>query len=339
MLGGLLALLSAATFGFNAVCVRRGVLTGSVLQAMAVTVPIGIPVTFLLVLVSGQAGHIGDFPLAPTLWLSAAGIVHFIWGRYYSYLSMEAVGANLAAPVQQFTLVISLGLAMLILGETITPLKAFGLLLVIVGPMIALHRRKPEKSGGQQPAGGEKGEDEAPSKPPGFQPRYFEGYLYGFLSTFGQGSSPILVALGLKGLSPGMGLAGVFISYLAATAVVCLVLLLPGKGRHALSMGREPVKWFVLSGIFVGISQALRYMALTVAPVTVVSPIQRLSTVFRIVFGWSINRGHEILNVWVIVGIATSLLGAIALSIGTDIVIDNIPMPDSVVEMIRWEWP
>ena len=41
MLGGFIALLSAATFAFNNASMRRGVLTGSVLQAMAITVPIG----------------------------------------------------------------------------------------------------------------------------------------------------------------------------------------------------------------------------------------------------------------------------------------------------------
>ena len=40
MLGGVLALLAAATFGFNAVAIRRGVLTGSVAQGLANTVPI-----------------------------------------------------------------------------------------------------------------------------------------------------------------------------------------------------------------------------------------------------------------------------------------------------------
>ena len=41
MLGGFLALLSAATFAFETATARRGVLTGSVAQALSVTVPLG----------------------------------------------------------------------------------------------------------------------------------------------------------------------------------------------------------------------------------------------------------------------------------------------------------
>ena len=42
MLAGFLAVLSAATFAFNNASLRRGVLTGSVGQAMAITVPLGV---------------------------------------------------------------------------------------------------------------------------------------------------------------------------------------------------------------------------------------------------------------------------------------------------------
>ena len=42
MLGAFLALLSAALFGFNNAATRRGVLNGSVIQGMAITVPMGV---------------------------------------------------------------------------------------------------------------------------------------------------------------------------------------------------------------------------------------------------------------------------------------------------------
>jgi len=47
VLGGLLAICSAATFAFNNASVRRAVLTGSIVQGMAITVPMGVPLFFL----------------------------------------------------------------------------------------------------------------------------------------------------------------------------------------------------------------------------------------------------------------------------------------------------
>ncbi|MEY3553588.1 MAG: hypothetical protein RL735_1936, partial [Pseudomonadota bacterium] len=43
ILGGFLALCAAATFAMNNAIARRGVLSGSVIQAMAISVPFGVP--------------------------------------------------------------------------------------------------------------------------------------------------------------------------------------------------------------------------------------------------------------------------------------------------------
>ena len=61
MLGVCLAALSAATFAFNNASARRGVLTGSVAQALAITVPVGVPIFFLAApcagIVEGERGR------------------------------------------------------------------------------------------------------------------------------------------------------------------------------------------------------------------------------------------------------------------------------------------
>ena len=101
MLAGFLALLSAATFAFNNASLRRGVLTGSVAQAMAITVPLGLPIFFVAALLSGMLWVLTDFSRNAVMLLSAAGVVHFLWGRYCNYRATRAVGTNLAAPVQQ----------------------------------------------------------------------------------------------------------------------------------------------------------------------------------------------------------------------------------------------
>ena len=56
MLGVLYAALGAFTFALNNVAMRRGVVTGSVLQGMAVTVPIG-GVSFLVMTIAFGIGQ------------------------------------------------------------------------------------------------------------------------------------------------------------------------------------------------------------------------------------------------------------------------------------------
>ena len=57
----MLAALCAATFAFNNASARRGVLTGSVAQALAITVPIGVPMFLAAVIATGNLGALSHF--------------------------------------------------------------------------------------------------------------------------------------------------------------------------------------------------------------------------------------------------------------------------------------
>jgi uncharacterized membrane protein len=247
------------------------------------------------------------------------------------------MGANLVGPVQQVSLVLTLGLAMLILGESFTPLRAIGLLLVVLGPMLTL-------PGNGAPDASPQTIEQVIVKPaadviPPFKANYAEGYLWGLLSAIGYGSSPILVTLGLQGKELAGSLAGGLVSYAAATVVAALILLWPGQLRHVLSMRPESAKWFTISGVLVCLSQMFLYMAFAIAPVSIVAPIMRLSIVFRIYAGWLLNREHEVFDGKVIVGTLVSLIGAVALSVSIETVLGYVPLPDAIADIARWQWP
>jgi hypothetical protein len=53
MIGGLLSLLSGFTFAYANASVRRGVLTGTVLQAVAISLPVALPIFVIAMLVTG----------------------------------------------------------------------------------------------------------------------------------------------------------------------------------------------------------------------------------------------------------------------------------------------
>jgi drug/metabolite transporter (DMT)-like permease len=332
VLGVILTLLSAATFAFNNVSVRRGVLSGTVVQAMAIAVPIGVPILLIIAALFEQLGTVADFSWQATFWLALAGIDHFVIGRYCNYRATKAMGGNLAGLVQQIGIVISLGSALIFLDEYLTPLKVFGMILLFSGLYIALKSREGRGGGGA-------GKDGAPKKPQ-FTPDFSEGLLYSALSGVAYGMSPLFIRLGLSYGGPGAGLAASLISYTAAGMVVVLFLLLqPSQLRHALAVDHGAARWFTSSGVSVCMSQMLRYMALSVAPITVVAPIQQTSVIFRIIFSWFINREHEVFDIRVVVGIVISLIGTIGISLGADVVFEYLPLPDWLVEFAHWQWP
>jgi uncharacterized membrane protein len=339
VLGGFLSLLAAATFAFNNAAARRGVLTGSVAQAIAITVPFGVPMFVAAALLAGSLAVVAEFSPQALVYLSSAGIIHFVWGRYCNYRATKAMGANLVGPVQQVSLILTLALAIWILGESLTPLRLVGIALVVLGPMMTLPSAAPPTPTPERAARIETAPADAAGGVPRFQANYAEGYLWSLLSAIGYGSSPILVTLGVQGMGLGGGLAGGVVSYSAATALTAVMLLWPGQLQHVVSIRPSAARWFTLSGVLVCLSQIFLYMAYAIAPVSVVSPIQRLSIVLRIHASWLINREHEVFGGRVIGGTVVSLLGALALTVSTETILALVPLPDVIAAIARWQWP
>jgi uncharacterized membrane protein len=176
-------------------------------------------------------------------------------------------------------------------------------------------------------------------QPARFVPNYAEGYLFALLSATGYGVSPILVRLGLEGKGLSASIAGNLVASLGATAVMVVILLWPGNLRHVSKLKLEPAKWFTFSGVLVCFSQIFLYMAMSIAPVTVVSPITRLSILFRLYFSRLINPHHEHFGGGVIVGTFVSLFGALVLSLTLESVAAVLPLPDALVAVLQWHWP
>jgi uncharacterized membrane protein len=328
MLGGFLSLLSAVTFAYANASVRRGVLSGTVLQAVGISLPIALPIFVLAMLPTGGFAALVAFDARSWLLLVVAGVIHFAGGRYCNYRATKAIGANLVGPVQQYSLIITLALAVLWLHEPLTLLRLIGIVLVVAGPALTL---RPERKRSDMSV-------EAPGETT-FTPNYAEGYLYALLSAIAFGLSPILIGMAFERKGIGVGVAGGFVSYLAGTATIVVTLLLPARWTEFRAMDRVAARWFVLSGILVALSQMTRYMALAVAPVSVVTPIQRLSLVFRIYFGWIINPKHEVFGGRIVAGTLLSLAGAVALSVSVDDVQHLLPLPDAIGWLLHWRWP
>ena len=244
--------------------------------------------------------------LSSWAWFALAGVVHFVFGRYGNYRATKAIGSTLSAPLQQISIPVSLALAMYFLDETLTVLRILGILLVIVGPVIATWRPSAEK---------------VVETASGFRPQYREGFVWGVLGATAYGFSPLFIMNGL-GADGGLtdALEGGFISYIAASIVILSIVMSAGGLTYMRQLDRTAGNWFLLSSLIVFLSQMFRYLALTFAPVSVIVPIQRMSIIFRVLFSWLVNRDHEVFGMRLLAGIILSLLGTVALTLSTEIV-------------------
>jgi drug/metabolite transporter (DMT)-like permease len=327
MLGALLAVLSAATFAFNNAAARRGVVTGTVIQAMSVTVPVGLVCFIPASLLAGVAGRLPTLPASGVVAMAGVGLLHYIVGRYCNYRANQAAGANLAAPVVQLQVFVSVVLAVIVLGEPCSVLQLLGGIVMLAGALIT--QRQPHK-----PA--DAGADGARPAAHVFLPRRTVGYVFASLAALAYGTSPIMARGALEHTGPATGLLGGLIAYATATAAMALGALSPVFRANVAKLDRENLRWFLYSGVFVAIAQGLFYSALALAPILVVAPLMQLSLVFRFGFAKTMNPHHEVFGPLVTLGTVLAIAGACMISIDTGMILDALALPASIDGLLRW---
>jgi len=319
VLGGLFALLAAVTFAWTNAAVRRGVVSGTAVQATTLSIPLGLPVFAVALLISGQPDALLQMPIRSALVFALVGISHFVIGRYCNYRALAAIGTNLAGPVMQFSLIVSLVLAIVFLGETLTPLRILGIVLILVGPTVVSRDRR-------------KLSLEAPLA---FTPRLAEGYGFAALASVCYGVSPVLVRYATAEQGLATSLAGGVIGSAAAAVVIAALLFAPGHWYKLRGVSRQAANWFVMSGILVYVSQIFVYMAVALAPITLIAPIIALGNVFRIHVSRWLNPDHEVFGRDVVAATALSFVGVLALSAS----VEALPLPPAWSAFLAWRWP
>lgn len=319
------AALGAFTFALNNVTMRRGVLTGSVLQGMALTVPIGGLSFLVMALVFGEVGQLVRFPAAAVLWLAMQGVVHFVIGRYCNYKSNQLMGVNLTAPVVQLQVPFAMLLAVVALGERLTVLQAIGSALMLGGSFITQGN-----AGKTRPAA-------PPPKPDStFRPHVFRGYLFGFGAAICYGSSPLMARQAFLYAPGASTVAGGCLAYAAAMLFFTLILFKRASWHDLRRMKRENLPWFLASAVLVAISQAFVYASLAAAPLMVVTPVLQMSLVFRLFLSQAINRDYEVMNAAVLVGAFTAVLGSMLVALDSDALTTLPGLPPMLGDLLRY---
>ena len=331
MLGALYAALGAFTFALNNATLRRGVLTGTVMQAMAITVPVGGAGFLALAIAAGALPSLLAFPPIAAAWMAGQGIMHFLIGRFFNYRASQLVGANLSGPVVQLQVAVTMLLAVLTMAEPFTGLQLIGAVLMLAGSFAT--QRRSAKKDLPIPAYPSRKE---PGRSLAFAPRYLAGYFFSSCAAIAYGISPLMVRLAFANAPQAGVIAGGVIAYAAATVIFSLLLLSPGVRQDIHGLKRENAPWFFYAAVLVTVSQGFVYASLAVAPLMVVTPILQLSLVFRIFLSWLINREHEVLNASVIAGSAAAIAGSILVSLNTDFAVSAAGLPEAIASVLRF---
>jgi drug/metabolite transporter (DMT)-like permease len=239
--------------------------------------------------VTGQMFDLSGISGRSYILLVAAGLTHFLVGRYTTYRCLEAIGANRATPVRSLSVPFTLLMAVFVLGETVSMINGIGMVVVVLAPVIMFQRENRTAAVDSS--------------------RFAEGYLYGFITAITFGSSPILIRMAIGGT--GLGIAGAMVSYSAAAVPLLLGLIWPGRLASLQGMDRIALRWFISSAFTIFFAHMCRYVAFDLAPVTVVTPLMCTGGIWTVLFAFLINRHIEPFGSRILIAIALSIVGSV----------------------------
>jgi drug/metabolite transporter (DMT)-like permease len=305
MLGDILGLGSAVAFGANAIVARRGVLRASSNYIAMVSIFTG-PVFFLVIsFFTGDLSRMGQVPWQAHFYLALSGIVHFTIGRTWVYRSIQLIGSTRSYIVTSLYPIVSIVLAMLLLGETMKPLLVLGIFFSLSGPLLTLVKEETVE-GGAHPAANRGGAEVD-------RRTLWIGMAYGAGAAIFWGSSAIFIKLGLE--KGGTPVGGSLIAYLAASLAVSPSLFRRQNRNELLHADRESFHLGLISGMTSNIAQLLKYLALGYGSVIVITLLSRTTPLWVLLISYLFNRKLESFSRWVLLGNALLIIGTIMVMI------------------------
>ena len=293
MIAEALALLGVLSFASSNIVTRRAVV--KVLDTstgLLISLLVGTLLFTLILIGTGQIGIITRLSMQSYLWLSAAGIVHLIVGRGLFWKCVQTAGANIAMILTSVRPLVAVILGISVLSEPFTWQLAVGVVLIVFGVIMAATNPEMLRSGKSFYSGISR-----------------RALILGGGTGVAWGLTPIMIKLGLN--DAGSSVAGVFISYAAATCIFSFILWNRARKTSLTRMNRREVGLFSVAGLFSTIAQLLRYLALGMAPASVISPLMSTAPVLTLVVSFLFNRKLETFNRNVIIGAVAVVIGAI----------------------------
>ncbi len=294
---------SALFAGLTAILAKLGIRQTDSDVATAIRTIVVLAFSWLMVAVVGSLDQISAVSPRTLLFLVLSGLATGAsWLCYFRALSLGDV--NKVVPIDKSSIVLTLILSFLVLGEPISPWKLAGIVLIAAGTWLMIER-KPTPTGEEgvpaDAAGGKK--DNAKTSPHGWM-------LYAVLSAVFASLTAILGKIGISGVESNLGTA---IRTCVVLAMAWVVVLVEGKMPLVRKVPRGELGWICLSGIATGASWLCYYRALHDGLASVVVPIDKLSVLVsvafaRIVFGERLTRRSAIGLVVLVLGTLAMLL-------------------------------
>jgi len=265
----LLAVGSAVSAGLVSVTVKAGMKDvdsnlGTFLRTLVV-----LMFTFIMVLITGSLRTIWDIKPLEWIFIVASGLCTGLsWLSYFKALQIGDV--NKVVPVDKMSTVLTMILAIIILGEPFWWLTFVAMAVMVVGTMLMINRDKTVSQDGEQQADDKKTNSNL-------------WLVCALLSLVFASLTNILAKLGMQSVDSNLG---TFLRTIIVAVMSFLIVLGKRKFREIKRMTKSNWLFLVVSGVLTGISWLCYYGAIQMGNISIITPIDKLSIVVTVVFSY-----------------------------------------------------
>ena len=268
----LFAFLSALFAGGTAILVKIGVKDIDSNVATAIRTIIIVIFTWIMVFVTGS--NVSGIDTRSAIFLILSGTTTGLsWLCYFRALQLGDI--NKVVPIDKSSIVLSILLSFILLGETVTVYKITGMLLITIGTYSMIEKKEAEN---KKIENNEENKDN--------DGNYKKSWLfYGVLSALFAALTSILGKIGIKNVDSNYGTA---LRTIVVLIMAWLVVLVTEKGKEVQKMNMKTFIFLILSGISTGLSWLCYYRALQDGDVSIVVSIDKLSIVVSVLFSYMV---------------------------------------------------
>ena len=291
--GLIFALLAAVSFAGSVVFVRKATAqTGESFTPTAISVFMGIPFFAAVLLITGEWSKLLAVSWHALILLGAAGIMHFIVGRFLGYSSYRLIGANKATPFIMTNPFYTVIFSVLFLNELLTVYLILGVICIFTGVALISTEKKSVI-------------DEMQGTSSRME---VKGILPALGAALCWGTTPILIKPAVAEV--GSPFAAAFVSYVVALVVMAFFFF---RGQYREKMSQIPVFTalipMLIGAICSSAGQLFFYTGLSYSPASMVNPLISTHILFIFLFSFLLNRKIEVFTLKIILGMVAIVVG------------------------------
>ena len=255
------AFLSAFFAGITSILAKCGIKKTDSNVATAIRTVVVLIFSWIMVFIVGSQDTISQIGLKALVFLILSGLATGAsWLCYFHALQKGDI--NKVVPIDKSSTILTIILALIFLGEGITPLKGAAVVMIGAGTFLMIKKKKavpePEKKKGSW-------------------------LIYAVLSAFFAAVTSILGKIGIDGVESNLGTA---IRTCVVLIMAWIVVFASGKRSEVLSVPKKELSYICLSGLATGASWLCYYKALKDGLASVVVPIDKLSILVTVAFSY-----------------------------------------------------